>query len=277
MKIMTRTALQQNRMEWVNQELQLADKGEVLYFVGCLPYFDALFTDLGVETLTIARGAIKILNRLGVKPVVLENERCCGHDLYWSGDTEAARRLAQHNVEEIRGTDAKLVLFTCAECYRTFKVDYPMLLGPLDFQVTHISEYLAGRIPELGKLAARSERLVTYHDPCRLGRHLGIYDPPRAVITALPGLQLREMAKHSDTAICCGTSAWLSCDRYSKAIQTMRLASARATGAELMITTCPKCHIHFTCAMKSQDYPEEARIEVKDLTAVVADALAIAS
>lgn len=277
MKIMTAPALQQNRMEWVNQELQLADKGEVLYFVGCLPYFDALFTDLDVETLTIARGAIKILNRLGVKPVVLKNERCCGHDLYWSGDTEAARRLAQHNVEEIRGTGAKLVLFTCAECYRTFKVDYPMLVGPLDFQVTHISEYLAERIPELGKLAARSERLATYHDPCRLGRHLGIYDPPRTVITALPGLQLREMAKHRDTAICCGTSAWLSCDRYSKAIQTMRLASARATGAQLMITTCPKCYIHFTCAMKSQDYPEEARIEVKDLTAVVADALGIAS
>jgi len=273
MKIMTAPALQQNRLEWLSGDLKTADQGEVLYFVGCLPYFDAFFSDVEVDTLSIARGAIRILNRLGITPVVMRNERCCGHDLFWTGQVEAVRRLAEHNVQAIRAAGAKRVLFSCAECYRTFKLDYPALVGELGFEVLHLAEYLAGQLDVLGGLEMRSERVVTFHDPCRLGRHLGVYEPPRAVLSALPGVQLREMAKHAETAICCGTSAWMSCDRYSKAMQRARLESARAIGAELLVTSCPKCSIHFTCAMKSQDFPEEARIQVKDLTVLVAEAL----
>ncbi|MBC7188422.1 MAG: (Fe-S)-binding protein [Calditrichaeota bacterium] len=273
MKIMTAPALQQNRMDWLTDELKVAEKGEILYFVGCLPYFDAFFSDLAVDTLSIARGAVKILNRLGTTPVVMKNERCCGHDLLWTGDVEHVQSLATHNVQAIRETGAKLVLFTCAECYRTFKLDYPGLIGELGFEVAHLSEYLGKQMDTLPMRGASTERVAAFHDPCRLGRHLEVYDAPRTVLSALPGVQLREMAKSRETAICCGTSAWMSCDRYAKALQVARLQSARAAGADLLVTACPKCYIHFTCAMKSEDCPEAARIEVKDLTALVAAAM----
>ncbi|MDZ7339102.1 MAG: (Fe-S)-binding protein [candidate division KSB1 bacterium] len=271
MKIMTAPALQQNRMEWVRGDLKVAERGEVLYFVGCLPYFDAFFSDLGIDTLGIARSAVKLLNKMNITPVLLKNERCCGHDLYWTGSVDHVKQLATHNVQAIREAGAKMVVFTCAECYRTFKLDYPVLVGPLGFEVAHLSEYLAPQLDALGQLQVPAERVVTYQDPCRLGRHLGVYDAPRVVLRALQGLELREMTKHGETAVCCGTSAWMSCDRHSKAIQTARLTSARSVGADLMVTSCPKCYIHFTCAMKSQDFPEEAKIEVRDLSTVVAE------
>ncbi|MDZ7293938.1 MAG: (Fe-S)-binding protein [candidate division KSB1 bacterium] len=271
MKIMTAPALQQNRMEWVRGDLKVAERGEVLYFVGCLPYFDAFFSNLGIDTLGIARSAVKLLNKMNITPVLLKNERCCGHDLYWTGSVEHVKQLATHNVQAIREAGAKMVVFTCAECYRTFKLDYPVLVGPLGFEVAHLSEYLAPQLDALGQLQVPAKRVVTYQDPCRLGRHLGVYDAPRVVLRALQGLELREMTKHGETAVCCGTSAWMSCDRHSKAIQTARLTSARSVGADLMVTSCPKCYIHFTCAMKSQDFPEEAKIEVRDLSTVVAE------
>ncbi|MDZ7379318.1 MAG: (Fe-S)-binding protein, partial [candidate division KSB1 bacterium] len=254
MKIMTAPALQQNRMEWVRGDLKVAERGEVLYFVGCLPYFDAFFSNLGIDTLGIARSAVKLLNKMNITPVLLKNERCCGHDLYWTGSVEHVKQLATHNVQAIREAGAKMVVFTCAECYRTFKLDYPVLVGPLGFEVAHLSEYLAPQLDALGQLQVPAKRVVTYQDPCRLGRHLGVYDAPRVVLRALQGLELREMTKHGETAVCCGTSAWMSCDRHSKAIQTARLTSARSVGADLMVTSCPKCYIHFTCAMKSQDF-----------------------
>ncbi|MDZ7271498.1 MAG: (Fe-S)-binding protein, partial [candidate division KSB1 bacterium] len=268
---MTAPALQQNRMEWVRGDLKVAERGEVLYFVGCLPYFDAFFSNLGIDTLGIARSAVKLLNKMNITPVLLKNERCCGHDLYWTGSVEHVKQLATHNVQAIREAGAKMVVFTCAECYRTFKLDYPVLVGPLGFEVAHLSEYLAPQLDALGQLQVPAKRVVTYQDPCRLGRHLGVYDAPRVVLRALQGLELREMTKHGETAVCCGTSAWMSCDRHSKAIQTARLTSARSVGADLMVTSCPKCYIHFTCAMKSQDFPEEAKIEVRDLSTVVAE------
>ena len=176
MNIMTADHLNQNRLGWVDKSLKTATEGETLYFVGCQPYFDVLFSDIGVNTLGIAKGAVKLLNRLDIVPALLPNERCCGHDLLWAGDMEHFVRLAEHNLKEISKAKAKRVVTTCPECYLTLKVEYPRYFGTLDFEVVHLSQLLAEAVAEGRLKFRRSVKKVTYHDPCRLGRFSGIYN-----------------------------------------------------------------------------------------------------
>ncbi len=271
MRIMTSSKLNQNRLDWLTKDLKVEEKGDVLYFVGCAPYFDAFFSDIGVETLKSARSAIRILNHRDISPVLLSNERCCGHDLLWGGDFEGFKRLAEHNIAAIKKSGAKKVVFTCPECYRTFKLDYTEHFGELEFQIQHISELLAEEI-DRGNIQFEAKKgAVTYQDPCRLGRHLGIYEEPRKALNAIPELELREMPRSKKASICCGVSAWLNCDSYSKLIQTLRLKEARSTGAKVLVTACPKCEIHFRCAMSGED--KSFQIETKDLATLMAETL----
>ncbi|UCD06598.1 MAG: (Fe-S)-binding protein [candidate division WOR-3 bacterium] len=272
MRIMTTPELEQKRLDWIDSNLKTTQKGELLYFVGCLPYFDILFSDIKVNTLQAARSSIKILNHLGITPVVLPQERCCGHDLLWSGDMENFEKLARHNIEEIKKSGAKKIVFSCPEGYRTFKIDYPKYFST-DFDVEHITETISGAISD-GKLKFKNlKKVVTFQDPCRLGRHLGIYDEPRKAIAAVPELSLNEMTRSRERAICCGVSAWMNCSTYSKSIQRARLTEAKETKADLLVLSCPKCEIHFQCAMNDEKTGKEAKIKTIQLVTLIADAL----
>jgi len=273
MHIMTADHLSQNRLDWLDKSLKTATESDVLYFVGCQPYFDVLFSDIGVRTLDTAKGAVKLLNSLGIVPALLPNERCCGHDLLWAGDTEHFARLAEHNLKEIRKAKAKQVVTTCPECYHTLKVEYPLQFGSLGFEVVHISQLLAEGIADNKLKFRRSARKVTYHDPCRLGRFSGIYEEPRAIINAIPGLELVEMPRNRTSALCCGTQAWMNCGTINKQIQAERLREASATGADVLLTSCPKCQIHLKCALHDEKLGEELEIEVKDVISLAARAL----
>lgn len=273
MHIMTAAHLNQNRLGWVDKSLKTATKAETLYFVGCQPYFDVLFSDIGVKTLGIARGAVKLLNHLGIVPALLPNERCCGHDLLWAGDTEHFVKLAEHNLKEISSAKAKQVVTTCPECYLTLKVEYPRYFGSLDFEVVHMSQLLAAKVADGELKFRRSAKKVTYHDPCRLGRFSGIYNEPRAIINAIPGVELVEMPQSRTSALCCGTQAWMNCGTVNKQIQSERLREASATGADVLLTFCPKCQIHFRCAMHDNRLGEELEIEIEDVTTFATKAL----
>ncbi len=273
MKIMSSDKLSQKRTGWIPKSAKIKTKGEILYFVGCLPYFDAFFSDIGVKTLDGAMSALTLLNSIGLEPVVLPNERCCGHDLLWGGDRENFLKLAKHNIEEIKNAGAKKVIFTCAECFRTFKIDYEENFGPLGFEVLHISTFLLPYIKE-GKITFKSNGTkVTYQDPCRLGRHLGIYEEPRELLKSVPKLELIEMDKNRANALCCGTSAWLNCDIYSKRIQTKRIEDAKKTGAEVLTVACPKCEIHLKCAMDENIKKDEQIIEIQYFTTLLSNSI----
>ena len=113
---------------------------------------------------------------------------------------------------------------------------------------------------------------VTYQDPCRLGRHLGIYDAPRRAITSL-GFELVEMRRHAESSLCCGTTCWSNCGQVSKNIQGERLEEARATGADLLITACQKCQIHLKCAQQDPLLRDYESMPIRDLTTLIADML----
>jgi heterodisulfide reductase subunit D len=125
-----------------------------------------------------------------------------------------------------------------------------------------LTEFLARELPHAG-IAFRpaSTEAITYHDPCRLGRMAGIYEPPRQLLALLPGTRLVEMERSRENALCCGTSAWMECSSYSKAIQTDRMQEAIQTGAQTLVTACPKCQIHLTCAQSNTD----SALKVMDL------------
>jgi len=260
---------EQERLKWVSEDLKVSDKGDVLYFTGCLPYFDIVFRDLGVNTVEIARSTVRILNKLGISPVVMNNEVCCGHDLFWNGDVETFKELAARNIKNIKDTGAKKVIFSCPEGYRTFKLDYPEFFD-FDFEVVHISEFLSEQLEE-GKLELRKiYKKVTYHDSCRLGRHLGIYDAPRKVIAEITG-DFVEIASNKENSLCCGTSGWTNCDGISEEIRRERLKEGIDTGAKIMVTSCPKCLIHFKCHMSNRK--GEYDIEIVPFENLVARAM----
>ena len=275
MHIMTADHLTQNRLDWLDRSLKTTTKSDVLYFAGCQPYFDVLFSDIGVSTLTTARGAIKLLNQVNIVPAMLPNERCCGHDLLWAGDTAHFLTLAEHNLREISQAGARQVVTTCPECYYTLKVEYPRYLGSLSFEVIHISQLVAKKVAKGELKFHRLAKRVTYHDPCRLGRFSGIYDEPRAVINAIPGLELMEMPRSRKNALCCGTQAWINCGAINKQIQSERLLEASSTGAKVLLTSCPKCQIHLKCAMSDGRLTKELGMEIQDLTSLAAKALAV--
>jgi Fe-S oxidoreductase len=261
--------VQQNRMYWI-QDGKTQETGEVFYFVGCRPYFDVIFRDIDAGSITGAQNVLKILNACGVEPVVSDNERCCGHDALWNGNQEKFKQLARLNLNLIRSSGAKQVIFSCPEGYHTVKNIYPKYFGELDFKPVHILDFLADKLREgVIRLEASGEDVVTFHDPCRLGRLAGIYDAPRKILETIPGIQLKEMPRSRENGICCGTSGWMNCSSCSKEIQLQRLKEAGDTGAGTLITACPKCQIHFRCAKAAFDLD----IEITDLYDLVADRL----
>jgi Fe-S oxidoreductase len=274
MRMMASPELKQNRLEWLDEDLKVSTNSDTVYFVGCLPYYDVLFNKIGAQGVEIAQSTVRVLNRLGIEPIVLEDERCCGHDLLWEGDAANFRKLAELNIAMLQETGAKRIVTACPECARTLKVDYATHVGDLGIEVVHIAEFVAQKIAEGEfRITNHESRITTYHDPCRLGRHLGIYDAPRQVIEAL-GLELVEMEHSGKNALCCGTSCWTNCGAVNKRIQVDRLREAQATGAELLVTACAKCQIHFKCALDDAMVGEEIGIEIRDLVTLVDEVLA---
>ena len=280
MRLMMDPALKQERLGWLAGEsgdadgaLWVSDDSETLYFVGCAPYFDAQFRHMGVDGNGVARATVRALNAVGIAPQVLADERCCGHDLLWEGDVDGFMALAELNAALIRESGVRRVVTACPECARALKIDYPAHGIKLDVEVLHLTELLAREDWQApGAESPISNLRVTYQDPCRLGRHLGVYDAPRQVIQGL-GVELAEMPRHRENALCCGTNGWTHCGVANKQIQVDRLQEACATGADVLVTACLKCQIHFKCAMQDREFGDQLSIQIEDLATLVAQAL----
>jgi len=273
-RLMTSPVIRQKRLEWLSKEYRVSENSDVLLWVGCAPYFAPIFEGVEFNALDVTKASLRTLNVLGIEPKLLPNEKCCGHDALWTGDIETFKKLAEYNAAQIKEAGVKKIVFSCPEGYRTFKLDYPNYVD-LGCEVQHISEWLAEKIGQNGVKFKEIRKKVTYQDPCRLGRHLGVYDAPRKVIKSIPGIELVEMKHSGLESICCGTSAFTNCDSYSNMLRAERLCEATETGAELLITACPKCQTHFRCAMvdKGEEHRSTPKIEIMDLANLVANAI----
>ena len=227
-----------------------------------------MFRDIGIEGLDISKAGIKILNHLGIEPQVLGEERCCGHDQLWQGDFDTFRALAQINMDLFKRNGIKRIVTACPECAYTLKVDYPKFGSVYGLEVLHIAEVFAA-----GGLRLESDGIrVTFQDPCRLGRFMDVYDAPRKALTDA-GYEIVEMDRSRGSSLCCGTSCWTSCGQVSKQIQVERLQEAKATQAQILVTACAKCQIHFKCAQSDPLLAKDIAIDIRDLTTLIAENL----
>jgi Fe-S oxidoreductase len=263
--------LRPNRTGWITEPLEvLSGKGSHLYWVGSAPLLDAALPELKPKALDSARGAIRLLNRLGVRPAVLEDERPSGHDLLWTGDMENFKTVAQLNMEAIKKSRARTVIVSSPEDYHTLAKSYTAYFGGLTAEVCHITEFIGANLSRL-KFTEWRQR-VAYHDPCRLGRGMGVYEAPREILRAIPGVEMVEMKKTRENAPCCGTSCWINCNRYAKLMQVNRLREAVTAGAEILATTCWACATHFRCAIRPESW-RQVSVDVRDVIAAAASHL----
>jgi len=217
-------------------------KAKVGYFVGCTAtYRDKVLAD----------ATISILRKLG-EDFTLIDENCCGSVLQRIGvDEMEVEKLWERNVQSIRSLGVEKVVFSCAGCYRMFKEEYPKKLD-LGFEVLHITEYLASQDLKLRPV----EGVITYHDPCHLGRHCHVYDAPRSVLGKIPGAQFKEMPRNRDTAACCGGGGGVRSvyPELSKEIAARRVDEA--SFADLLVTTCPFCVNNLKAGASGRPTPE---------------------
>ena len=222
-----------------------------------------------IDFLQIPKSVIGLLNQKDIVPVVLQNEKCCGHDLLWIGDTSSFEKLARYNVKLFKDAGVKTIVFSCAEGYYTWKNEYPKLFkgtNEFNFELYHISEYILKKnLLDDIKFPISDKIKVTYHDPCRLGRMSHVYDAPREILSRIPFVELIEMEHNREDGLCCGVSAYVTCNEYSKILQRERIMEAIETGAEYLIVSCPKCLTHLNCYL-SEDFELKEKITVIDLT-----------
>jgi Fe-S oxidoreductase len=149
-----------------------------------------------------------------------------------------------------------------------FKNLYPQNGFPLQAKLKHMSQFLAEKIAEGEFILQEPTGDITYQDPCRLGRHLGITEEPRQVLQSNGSDHFHEMKQNGRGSLCCGVSAWMNCDITSKKIQTERLKQAKDTGAEVLAVACPKCQIHLVCTMKDRSVRDNYGITIRDIASI---------
>ena len=262
-----------NRLIWADNlaerppNLDRAKGAETVYFVGCV-------SSLYPMSYAVPQAFTTILDRAGEDYTTMGSEEwCCGYPLLIGGQVKAAEAVIRHNVEVVRSLEAKRVVMTCPSCYHSWHHVYPEIAGDLGFEVIHATQRMAELLQE-DKLPLKQGRkmVVTYHDPCDLGRKGGIYDEPRQVLEAIPGVSFVEMDSRRETSLCCGGGGNLETfdADLGAEVAARRVAEAQVVGAQVIASACPQCERTLTKSTRAN----RIRIRVMDIAQLVERALA---
>jgi len=226
----------------------LKDRPEVLYFVGCTAAYDPNIREMALNTARVLARAKVDFGTLG------NDEGCCGSTLLRTGLVESARKTAQMNIEKFERAAPNMIVTSCAGCFKTIRQDYPKI-GRMNVKTVHITQ-LVTELIDSGKLRPEKsiEGTVTYHDPCHLGRHIGIYEEPRKILESIPGIKLVEMERTRDEARCCGAGGGVKTafPELSQKIADLRIKDAEGTGADMLVTSCPFCYQSLKSAIETK-------------------------
>jgi heterodisulfide reductase subunit D len=208
------------------------EKANVVYFVGCVASFFPM-------TKRIPQAFVQILEKAGVDFTILGGEEwCCGFPLIGAGMKDKAEALMKHNLEKVREKGAERVVFACPSCYHTWREEHQKTI-----QLFHSTQFIKKLIDE-GKISFKEKTArVTYHDPCDLGRASGVYEAPREILRAIPGLELVEMAKNREQCTCCGGGGNLEMvnPELSGSLALAKIEEIKSTGADTVVTACQQC------------------------------------
>jgi Fe-S oxidoreductase len=242
---------QSGRMDWakgldfevpvLGVDAETLDGFDYLFWVGCAGAFE----DRAKRT---TRAVAQLLHEAGVRFAVLgEGETCTGDPARRAGNEFVFQALAAQNVETLGAVHATRIVVTCPHCFNTLNREYPQLGG--DYEVLHHTQLLDALVRQ-GRLVPirRVDETVTYHDPCYLGRHNQVYEPPRELLAALPGVTLSEPGRFKERSFCCGAGGarmWME-ERLGTRINRERSAELVATGAATVAVACPFCRVMVT-------------------------------
>jgi heterodisulfide reductase subunit D len=257
----------EERAEWVEdlddppEHGHIKDSAEVVYFTGCVSAYFPMAQQIPMSLVEIFEAADVDFTLLG------EDEYCCGFPFLGAGLRDQFDELIRHNVEAVKSKNADKVVFACPSCYRMWKEYYPP-----EFELYHVTQFIKQRLlPE--KLKFKTiDRVVTYHDPCDLGRGSREYDAPRDIIKAIPGIKLVEMEKNRENCACCGGGGNLEMidQELSKEIASEKISQVMVTGADSVITACQQC----VRTMKGYTRRNKIKLEVLDIVELLKKALA---
>jgi Fe-S oxidoreductase len=262
------------RMDWakgldfevkvVGESIESLDEVEWLFWVGCAGAYE----DRAKKT---TRAVAELLDIAGVSFGVLGNgETCTGDPARRAGNEFVFQGLAQQNVEVLKEAKVKKVVSTCAHCFNTLKNEYSEF--GIELEVVHHTQLL-NRLVREGKLtpvkdgAGAHKRSITYHDPCYIGRHNGVYSPPRELLQVLPGAEFVEMERNSERSFCCGAGGarmWME-ENIGERINVNRTNEAVGTGADQIAVGCPFCRVMLSDGLTAAQSKGEAREEVEVL------------
>jgi len=229
-------------------------KAKVGYFPGCSATF---------RTPEMTKAALSIFKKLNIDNTVVDC-KCCGSFLQRIGwDNADVVKMMKANVNAIKEQGVETLVLSCSGCFKMFKKEYPKYTD-VPFKVLHVSEFLDAQDLKLKPLKAKA----TYHDPCHLGRHAGVYDAPRNVIKKIPELEFKEMVNTRDTARCCGGGGGVrsAYPEESKKMAVARLSEAAT--ADMIITACPFCINNLKFGL-----PDGSKKRIVDLTELVDELL----
>jgi Fe-S oxidoreductase len=246
------------------------EQAEVAYFVGCVSSFFP-------QSYKVPQALVQIMDKAGVDYALLGGaEWCCGYPMFVNGEVDRATELIKHNVEAVKAMGVKKVVMTCASCAHFWSHSYPAALGidtieDAGVEVQHATQFLADLL-ETGDVVLREiDEIVTYHDPCDLGRKGGVIEAPRRVLAQIPSLTLIEMAENRDSSHCCGGGGNLEsfAPDVSKAVARNRIRQAAEVRAKTLVSACQQCERTLAGAARS----ERVRMRVKDIAELVLEAM----
>jgi len=236
------------------------EQAEVIFFVGCVASFFPLAQKIPVNM-------SRILQHAGVDFTILGGEEwCCGFPLVGAGMPDKVNALMDHNLKKVKEVGAKAIVFTCPSCYHTWKYLYKT-----DVKLYHASQMLDRLIKEKRISLKEINTTVTYHDPCDLGRNSGIFEEPREVLKAIPGLTLIELAHNRQLSMCCGGGGNVEMvnPELSARVARMKLDEISKTVADIVVSSCQQC----LRTMATRARRQKSGLMVKDLTELVAEAM----
>ena len=243
----------------------LKERAEVLFFVGCTAAYDPNIKEMAVNSAKVLGAAKVDFGTLG------NEEGCCGSTLLRTGLWKSGRNTALRNIERFEKAAPSMMVASCAGCYKTIRQDYPRI-GKVNAKMVHITTFV-NELVSTGKLklGKRVEGTVTFHDPCHLGRHNLLYEEPRKILEAIPGLKLVEMERTREESRCCGAGGGVKTafPDLAQKIATLRIEDAEKTGADILATSCPFCYQSFKAAIDAKG----SRLKMVDLMELVAGAI----
>jgi len=263
-----------DRANWAKdlQIKSIAEQGaEYLFYVGCTPSYDP-------RGQKVARAMVQVMNAAGVDFGILGNdENCCASEARRLGELGLFEGMVEMNEEIFKDLEITKLFTISPHCFNTFKNDYPKVgeQPKRPMQVQHYTQMLSGLVKEQRlKFYGEFAKKVTYHDPCYLGKHNGIFDEPRNVLKSIPGLELIEMDRSREKSLCCeggGGRMWLEGTNPGTRLAQLRVQEALDTGAEILATACPFCLSTLDEAVKHLN--AEEKIRVLDIAEIAVQAL----